>query len=88
VDVLPVDRGYERAVQTLDDAARLPVADVLHVLDRLGPADVRRIGGQHLLEGPGADLDLMGECDEVVEELLLSGEQTESEHGHLGRRGS
>jgi len=80
VDVLAIERRDERAIQTVDDAARLAVADVLEVFDRLRLAHVWRIGGEHLLERARAQLDLLGETHEIIEELFLTGDETESDH--------
>jgi hypothetical protein len=69
VDVLAVERGDERAVEPVDDGPCAPVADVLDVLDGVGLRHVGGIGRHHLLEELGAAADVVGEGDEIAEEL-------------------
>src|SRR5215207_1407149 len=83
MDIFAIEWSDERAVQTVDDAAGLPVADVFDVLDGVGLRHVRRVARQHLLEHASATLNLLGETDELVEKLLLSGDEAER-HALLG----
>ena len=39
-----------------------------------------RVGGQHSLEQGGAGHDAISECNEVLEELLLFRDESDSEH--------
>ena len=78
VDVLTIERRDERAVQTIDDAARLSVADVLDVLDRIRLAPCR--AGRSTASASSVRAPswiCWDKRDELVEELLLSGNETE-----------
>ena len=56
------------------------VARVLDVLDDIRLGHVRRIARDHLLQGTGADADLLGKANEVAEEVFFAGKQTETGH--------
>ena len=73
VDVFAVERRDEGAVQPLDDVVGQEVALVLDFLDLVGLVPDRRIRRQHLLEQPGARLELVGKRLEIVVELLSRG---------------
>ena len=84
VDVLAVEGRDERAVQPLDDFVRQEVALVLDFLDFVGLVPDGTLGREHLLEQPGAVLQLVGERLEIAVELFFPGNQVEP--GHSGRR--
>ena len=83
VDVLAVERRDERAVQPVDDGARPAVAAVLDVLDGSALAMSGGSLGSICLSSSRAAADLLGEADEVVEEVLLARDQTENGPCHL-----
>ena len=73
VEVFAVERRDERAVQTLNRVVRQRVAAVLGVADGVDLGDVRRIGGQQLLEEQRGGLDFGRHLAVEVEELLVFG---------------
>ena len=80
MNVFAVQRGDERPVQTVDDRPGPAVAGMLDVLDDIRLGHVRRIARDHLLQRTGADADLLGKANEVVEEVFFAGKQTETGH--------
>ena len=56
------------------------VALLLDLLDLQRGVPGRRVGRQHPFEQGRAGHDPVGQGDEIVEELLFSGDQAESEH--------
>ena len=83
VDVLAIERRDERAVEALDDLVRQEVALVLDFLDLVGLVPDRALRREHLLEQPGAALQLVGERLEIGVELLFARNQSER---HAGSR--
>ncbi len=88
VEVFTIERRDERAVETLNRVVRQRVATMLGVPDGLDLGDVRRIGGQQLLEEQRGGLDFGRHLAVEVEELLVSRKQIETHAPGLPSRAS
>ena len=77
VDVFAVERRHEGLVEPLDDFVGNEVALVLDFLDLVRLVPKRLRGGEHFLQQGGAVLDLLRHSDEIVEEPLFLGNQSE-----------
>ena len=83
-DVLPIERGDEGAVESLDDPVGHRVARVLDRLDLVGLVPQRLVRREHLLEQGRAAADLRAERDEVLEEPFFL-RQESAKQSHHGR---
>ena len=84
VEILAIERRDERAMQALDGVVRERVAPMLGVPDAFDLAFIRWCGGQHLLQECGRRADFVGDLPEQIKELLIAGQQAESERHRVG----